>query len=174
MVVLQVGTAVAVVGLTLLVLLVVAVSSAVTVVAANERYVLTVLGETRGVLEPGLNVVPPFVSQTYRFEMGDRRLEFETEALSADEVPTVVRGTVTFAVTDPARAFAADGGHRRALAGDAREALRERVGERDHQELADAGRSLGLWLRDAVGDRAEKYGVEVRDVEVEGVERAAA
>ncbi|MEF8780367.1 MAG: SPFH domain-containing protein, partial [Haloferacaceae archaeon] len=49
--------------------------SAFEVVEAYERRPLTIFGEYRRVLEPGLHVIPPFVSRTYPFDMRTQTLD---------------------------------------------------------------------------------------------------
>ena len=52
-----------IVGLLALALAIATLVSAVEIVNAYEKRALTVFGEYRKLLEPGLNLVPPFVSQ---------------------------------------------------------------------------------------------------------------
>jgi len=93
----QAGGFLGVLGLVVLVLTVVSVYSAAVVVEDGRPEALFVLGELRAVLEPGLQFVPPFVSETYpvdpeteTVDLGDRRLDLPAqhrEALSAHVRP---------------------------------------------------------------------------------------
>lgn len=85
-----------VVGVVVLVLLVATLKSAVHVVREGRIEALLVFGQMQAVLEPGLNVVPPFVSTTYpidprtaRMDTGEETVavpaEFEEEIRSASE-----------------------------------------------------------------------------------------
>jgi len=49
--------------------------SAIEIVNAYEKRALTVFGEYRKLLEPGINFVPPFVSNTYAFDMRTQTLD---------------------------------------------------------------------------------------------------
>ncbi len=160
-----------IVGLALLVLVIVAVSNAVTVINADERAVLTVLGEQQRVLEPGMNIVPPFVSQVHRFTLSEQQIEVGAEALSADDIPTTVEATLTLTVEDPEQAFEAVQDYERALRDQCRDLLRERIGRVSHRELAGDRRSLALGLRDDLDGYANEWGIRVRSVEVTTVER---
>lgn len=53
------------IGVALLVVLVAVMASAITTVEEGDPRALLVSGEMRAVLEPGLHVVPPFVSTTH-------------------------------------------------------------------------------------------------------------
>lgn len=55
----------AIVGLLLFGLVVAALYSSVTIVEQGELKAVLVFGKMQGVLVPGLNFVPPFVSKTY-------------------------------------------------------------------------------------------------------------
>ncbi|MFW5939960.1 MAG: phosphoesterase, partial [Halolamina sp.] len=60
---LQIGSAIGgVVGLLFLLVVIAAVWQAVEIVDATEKKALTVFGEYRKLLEPGINFIPPFVS----------------------------------------------------------------------------------------------------------------
>ena len=73
------------VGLLALVVAGVTVASAVEIVEAYEKRALTVFGEYRKLLEPGLQLVPPFVSRTYRFDMRTRMIDVDPqEAITQD------------------------------------------------------------------------------------------
>ena len=52
-------------GVLALSLAAVTVNSAVEIVDAYEKRALTVFGEYRGLLDPGIHFIPPFVSRTY-------------------------------------------------------------------------------------------------------------
>lgn len=75
-----------VIAAVLLLLTVATFASAIEVVEAGQPHVLLVFGEPQAVLEPGLNVVPPFVSSTYpievesrTFDTGDSRVDLPDE-----------------------------------------------------------------------------------------------
>lgn len=59
------ASAITVVGAVLLLLVAVVAYRAVTVVPEGELRALVVFGEVVGIVEPGLNVVPPFAASTY-------------------------------------------------------------------------------------------------------------
>lgn len=83
-----------VVGVLWLVVLIATVYSSVTIVEEGDLVALLVLGEMCAVLEPGINVTPPFVSRTYpidattmTIDRGDERVdvpeEFEADVTAA-------------------------------------------------------------------------------------------
>jgi len=54
----------------------------VEIVDAYDRAALTVFGEYRKLLEPGLNIVPPFVSRIYTFDMRTQTLDVPSKKRS--------------------------------------------------------------------------------------------
>src|SRR6056297_1874477 len=78
----------ALVGLLALGAVVAVLASAVEIVDATEKRALTVFGEYRGLLEPGLNVVPPLVSRTHSFDVRTQTLDVPPqEAITEDNSP---------------------------------------------------------------------------------------
>ena len=86
------GTVFPLVALLLLVIAAVAVYQAVEIVNAYEKRALTVFGEYRRLLEPGISFIPPFVSQTYTFDMRTQTLDVpRQEAITRDNSPVTRR-----------------------------------------------------------------------------------
>lgn len=90
----MVASALLVTSVVVFVLVVAVLASAVEVVEAGQPRVLLVFGEAQAVLQPGLNVVPPFVSTTYpvdvesrTFDTGDRRVDLPDELAAEVEAP---------------------------------------------------------------------------------------
>lgn len=103
----------AIVGVVVLVFGLSAVYSSVRIVEEGETEALLVFGETKAVLHPGLNFVPPFVSKTYPIDprtmtmegggrRGDVPAEFETavrKVVDSDSDPTPAASTRQRAAT---------------------------------------------------------------------------
>ncbi|WP_269844129.1 SPFH domain-containing protein, partial [Halegenticoccus soli] len=100
------GFGVAAVGLLLLLLAIVVVYSMVEIVNAYEKRALTVFGEYRKLLEPGINFVPPFVSRTYPFDLRTQTLDVpRQEAITRDNSPVTADAVVYIRVMDAKKAF---------------------------------------------------------------------
>ncbi|WP_269844119.1 SPFH domain-containing protein, partial [Halegenticoccus soli] len=97
---------VAFVGLFALLLAAATVYSAVEIVNAYEKRALTVFGEYRKLLEPGINFVPPFVSRTYPFDLRTQTLDVpRQEAITRDNSPVTADAVVYIRVMDAKKAF---------------------------------------------------------------------
>ncbi|MFB6138187.1 MAG: SPFH domain-containing protein, partial [Halobacteriaceae archaeon] len=90
-----------VVALLLLVLAVVTVWKMVEIVDAYEKKALTVFGEYRRLLEPGISFIPPFVSRTYAFDMRTQTIDVpKQEAITRDNSPVTADAVVYIRVME--------------------------------------------------------------------------
>ncbi|MFB6175897.1 MAG: SPFH domain-containing protein, partial [Halobaculum sp.] len=95
------GLSVAVVGLLFLALAIITVWQSVVIVDAYEKKALTILGEYRGLLDPGISFVPPFVSATHTFDMRTQTLDVPAqEAITRDNSPVRADAVVYINVMD--------------------------------------------------------------------------
>ena len=75
--------------------------SAVEVVEAYEKEALTVFGEYRKLLDPGIHFIPPFVSRTYPFDMRTQTIDVpQQEAITRDNSPVTADAVVYIKVMD--------------------------------------------------------------------------
>ncbi|MFC6754151.1 SPFH domain-containing protein, partial [Halorubrum tibetense] len=87
---LQFGFGLVSVGLLFLMLVVITLWQSFVIVDAYEKKTLTVFGEYRKLLEPGINLIPPFVSRTYAFDMRTQTLDVpRQEAITRDNSPVM-------------------------------------------------------------------------------------
>ncbi|WP_135805725.1 SPFH domain-containing protein [Halorussus marinus] len=124
-----------------------------------ETRALTVLGEYRGLLEPGVHLVPPFVSGTRSFDMRAQSLDVAsaTEGASA---------TVSFTIEDAETAFLAADDYRASLEAAAREGFERAVGDRTPDQLRAERDRLADRLADELGEAADEWGVRIDGVEI--------
>ena len=100
------GTILPIVALLLLVVAAVAVYQAVEIVNAYEKRALTVFGEYRRLLEPGINFIQPFVARTYTFDMRTQTLDVpRQEAITRDNSPVTADAVVYIKVMDAKKAY---------------------------------------------------------------------
>ena len=87
------------VGVLAFFVLAVTLFSAVEIVDAYEKRALTVFGEYRSLLEPGLNLIPPFVSRTYAFDVRTRVIDVAPqEAITRDNSPVTADAVVYYRI----------------------------------------------------------------------------
>ena len=163
-----------VVGLVALAFAVVAVSSAVEIVEAYEKEALTVLGEYRRLLEPGIHLVPPFVSRTYPFDMRTQTIDVpQQEAITRDNSPVTADAVVYIRVMDAKRAFLEVEEYERAVSNLAQTTLRAVLGDMELDDTLSRRAMINARIREELDEPTDEWGIRVESVEVREVNPAA-
>ncbi|MDS0296043.1 SPFH domain-containing protein [Halogeometricum luteum] len=157
-------------GVLALVLVVATVFSAVELVNAYERTALTVFGEYRKLLEPGFNLVPPFVSKTYPFDMRTQTLNVPSqEAITEDNSPVTADAVVYIRVKDAKKAFLEVDDYRNAVSYLAQTSLRAVIGDMELDETLSRRDEINRRIYAQLNEPTNEWGVEVESVEVSEV-----
>jgi regulator of protease activity HflC (stomatin/prohibitin superfamily) len=155
------------VGLLFLFVVVAVIWQAVEVVPAYEKRVLTVFGEYRTLLEPGLNIVPPFVSRTYPFDMRTQTLDIpQIEAMTWNNSTVTADVVVEFTLVDPKQAFHEVKDHVRSLSTHTQSTLRAVVEEMKLDNVLTNRQEITAKIRTELDDSSDKWGVRIENVEV--------
>jgi regulator of protease activity HflC (stomatin/prohibitin superfamily) len=157
-------------GVALLLVAIAAVTSAVEIVEAYEKRALTVLGDYRELLEPGLHVVPPFVTRTYRFDMRTQTFDVpRQEAITADNSPVVADAVVYIKVMDAKRAFLEVENYKGAVSNLAQTTLRAAIGDMELDDTLSQRDRINEKIRRELEGPTDEWGVRVEAVEVREV-----
>ncbi|KAB1189123.1 MULTISPECIES: SPFH domain-containing protein [Haloferax] len=173
---LQVGLGLggAVAGLLVLVLAVVTVYQMVEIVDAYEKKALTVFGEYRRLLEPGINFIPPFVSRTYAFDMRTQTLDVpRQEAITRDNSPVTADAVVYIKVMDAKKAFLEVDDYKRAVSNLAQTTLRAVLGDMELDDTLNKRQEINARIRKELDEPTDEWGVRVESVEVREVNPSA-
>src|SRR6056297_3455901 len=164
------GTALLLVGALVLVLVVAALLSAIEIVDAYEKRALTVFGEYRRLLEPGISFVPPFVSRTYAFDMRTQTLDVpRQEAITRDNSPVTADAVVYIKVMDAKKAFLEVDDYKRAVSNLAQTTLRAVLGDMDLDDTLSKRSEINGRIRKELDEPTDEWGVRVESVEVREV-----
>lgn len=166
---LQTGMGGAVLGIALVmfVILVVALFSAIEIVDPDERKALFVFGEFRDVIEPGLNVVPPFVSRTKPIPKSLQTVEVVLEDVeTADGSTCSVLIRVDVRVVDARAAFTEVDNYRSAFTDVALSTTRSAVQSHEIAALRDPGQ-LERQIQDDLSAAVDDWGLVVPAIELE-------
>jgi regulator of protease activity HflC (stomatin/prohibitin superfamily) len=167
---LQVGGAAGIVGLVVLLLAIVTVLSAVEIVNAYEKRALTVFGEFRGLLEPGITFVPPFVSQTHVFDMRTQTIDVpKQEAITRDNSPVIANAVVYIRVMDAKKAYLEVEDYERATSNLAQTTLRAVLGDMELDDTLSKREEINERIRDELAEPTDEWGVRVESVEVQEI-----
>jgi regulator of protease activity HflC (stomatin/prohibitin superfamily) len=169
-VVLQTGATLLFVGVLLLFLAAITIYSSIEIVDATEKRALTVFGEYRKMLEPGINWVPPFVSQTHRFDMRTQTLDVpRQEAITRDNSPVTADAVVYIKVMNPKKAFLEVENYKRAVSNLAQTTLRAVLGDMELDDTLNKRQEINAKIRRELDEPTDEWGIRVESVEVREV-----
>ncbi|WP_049900776.1 SPFH domain-containing protein [Natrinema sp. J7-1] len=158
------------VGALVLVVVIVALLSAIEIVDAYEKRALTVFGEYRKLLEPGINFVPPFVSNTYAFDMRTQTLDVpRQEAITRDNSPVPADAVVYIKVMDAKKAFLQVDDYKRAVSNLAQTTLRAVLGDMELDDTLNKRQEINARIREELDEPTDEWGIRVESVEVREV-----
>lgn len=144
--------------------------SAVEIVDAYERKAHTVLGEYRKLLDPGFNIIPPFVSSTYAFDMRTQTIDVpQQEAITEDNSPVVADAVVYIKVMEPEKAFLEVDNYKRATSQLAQTTLRAVIGDMELDDTLNKRQRINARIQDELAGPTDDWGVRVESVEVREV-----
>jgi len=152
------------------ILIIVALASAVKIVQPTEKRTLTVLGQYRGLLEPGIHFVPPFVSSTVSFDMRTQTLDVPPqEAITRDNSPVVADAVVYIRVMDAGKAFLEVEDYKNAVENLAQTTLRAVIGDMELDDTLNKRQEINARIREELDEPTDEWGVRVESVEVREV-----
>ncbi len=159
-----------VVALLVLALAVITIWQSVEIVDATEKRALTVFGEYRKLLEPGINFVPPFVSATHRFDMRTQTLDVpRQEAITRDNSPVTADAVVYIKVMDAKKAFLEVEDYKRAVSNLAQTTLRAVLGDMELDDTLNKRQEINAKIRRELDEPTDEWGIRVESVEVREV-----
>ena len=166
----QISLGFSIIPLLVLVLAIITVYRSVEIVNAYERRVLTVFGEYRKLLEPGINFVPPFVSRTYPFDLRTQTLDIpHQEAITRDNSPVRADAIVYIRVMDAKRAFLEVEDYHQAVLNLAQTTLRAVLGDMELDETLSKRSDINARIRHQLDEPTDEWGIRVEAVEVREV-----
>ncbi|QCC50250.1 SPFH domain-containing protein [Halapricum salinum] len=158
------------VGVVLLAIAVAVVWQMVVITDATEKKALTVLGEYRKLLEPGIAFVPPFVSNTHTFDMRTQTLDVpRQEAITRDNSPVTADAVVYIKVMDAKKAFLQVDDYKRAVSNLAQTTLRAVLGDMELDDTLNKRQEINARIRKELDEPTDEWGVRVESVEVREV-----
>ncbi|MFW5929067.1 MAG: SPFH domain-containing protein [Halobacteriota archaeon] len=151
-------------------LIVLALWQSVEIVKAYEKRALTVFGEYRRLLEPGINLVPPFVNKTYTFDMRTQTIDVpRQEAITRDNSPVTCDAVVYMKVMDAKKAFLEVDNYVNAVSNLAQTTLRSVIGDMELDDTLNKRQQINAQIRQELDEATDAWGIRVESVEVREV-----
>ncbi|WP_459820388.1 SPFH domain-containing protein [Halorubrum luteum] len=158
------------IGLLFVLLVVITLWQSFEIVDAYEKKALTVFGEYRKLLEPGINVIPPFVSRTYPFDMRTQTLDVpRQEAITRDNSPVTADAVVYIKVMDAKKAFLEVDNYKKAVSNLAQTTLRAVLGDMELDDTLNKRQEINAKIRQELDEPTDEWGIRVESVEVREV-----
>jgi regulator of protease activity HflC (stomatin/prohibitin superfamily) len=159
-----------IVGLLVLGLAVVTVWSSIRIVDAYDKEAYTVFGKYRGLLEPGISFVPPFISETTRFDMRTQTMDVpRQEAITRDNSPVTADAVVYLRVMDAKKAFLEVDDYKTAVSNLAQTTLRAVIGDMELDDTLNKRQAINARIRRELDEPTDEWGIRVESVEVREV-----
>ncbi|SNR62989.1 SPFH domain-containing protein [Halorubrum vacuolatum] len=153
-----------------LLLVLVTIMSAVEIVDAYEREALTVFGEYRKLLDPGVHLIPPFVSRTYAFDMRTQTIDVPSQsAITRDNSPVTADAVVYIKVMDAKKAFLEVDNYKKAVSNLAQTTLRAVLGDMELDDTLSRREEINDRIHDELDEPTDEWGIRVEAVEVREV-----
>jgi regulator of protease activity HflC (stomatin/prohibitin superfamily) len=151
-------------------IVVVAVWQSVEIVNAYERRALTIFGRYSRLLEPGVSLVPPFVSRTYTFDMRTQTMDVpQQEAITRDNSPVSADAVVYLRVMDAKKAFLEVDDYKLAVSNLAQTTLRAVLGDMELDDTLSKRSMINARIRQELDEPTDEWGIRVESVEVREV-----
>ena len=163
-------TTVVVVVVVLVVAVAASLLSALRVVRAYERAVVTRFGRPVGERGPGLVVVMPLVDRVYRVNMRTVALEMHAQdVITEDNVSLSVRAVVYHRVTHASLSYIAVEGYEDAIDLYAQSTLRRVIGSHSLTDILSHSESISADIAAALESVASQWGITVSDIQLNDI-----
>lgn len=165
---LQVAGGAIFVGFIMVIVTIVTIISSIETIDETETKGVFVFGTFEAVLKPGLNFVPPFVSDVRPLPTDLQTVEVTIDDVeTADGTPCSVRAAVDVRVVDVEAAFTETDDYQSAFTDLARSLSRDVVRSHDFDRIRDDRRQLEETLQDDLAAAVEAWGLVVPAVELD-------
>ena len=164
------GSAVTIVAIILFLLAVVTAYKSIVIVRAYEKAAYTRFGKFQGVLGQGPNVILPFVTRIYRFDMRTQTLDVpRQEAITRDNSPVTADAVVYIKVMDAEKAFLEVENYKRAVQNLAQTTLRAVLGDMELDDTLNKRQQINHKIQIELDEPTDEWGIRVESVEVREV-----
>jgi regulator of protease activity HflC (stomatin/prohibitin superfamily) len=148
---------------------------AVVIIQPYEQGLKIVLGKYSGRLNPGLNLVPPLITNVMRMDLRTQVFDVpQQEVITKDNSPTRVDAIIYIKVVDPEKAFFQVTNYKLATVALAQTTLRSTIGDMELDEVLYNRAVINHQLRDTLDEATDPWGVKVEMVEIREVDPVGA
>ncbi len=147
------------------------VSMSIRIIRPFEKGLVERLGKYQRILDPGLNMIMPFVDTTIKVDMREVVLDVPPQmVITKDNVNVEVDAIIYAQVTDPVRSRYEIANYIVAATKLAQTNLRNVIGELDLDACLSSRDTVNTQLRDVLDEATDKWGVRVNRVEMQRID----
>lgn len=158
-------------GITILVIAIVILASAIKIFKEYERGVIFRLGRVVGAKGPGLFFIIPVIDKVVKVSLRTQTFDVKPqEIITKDNVPVKVNAVTYFRVVDPNKAIVEVENYRLATLQIAQTTLRGVLGQVELDELLTERDKINQKLQQIIDGQTDPWGIKVSIVEVKEVE----
>lgn len=160
-----------VVMLALFVFVAVTIAKGLRIVSQGEEWVIERLGKYQGTLQPGLNLIVPYIDRVaYKVITKDIILDVqEQEVITRDNAVILTNAVAFIKVTDPVKAVYGVTDFAEAIRNLIMTTLRSIIGEMDLDQALSSRDKIKVRLRESIADEAIDWGLTVKSVEIQDI-----
>lgn len=143
----------------------------VRIVPQGQEWIVQRLGKYHGTLEPGLNIIIPYLDDiAYKVITKDIILDVqEQEVITRDNAVILTNAIAFIKVTDPIKAVYGVTDFAEAIRNMIMTTLRSIVGEMDLDQALSSRDKIKVRLRESIADEAIDWGLTVKSVEIQDI-----
>ena len=157
--------------ITILVLIVLFLASAIRVLAEYERGVIFRLGRIIGAKGPGLIILIPVIDRMVKISLRLIALDVPPQdVITRDNVSVKVNAVIYFRVMDPVKAVVEVENYLYATSQLAQTTLRSVCGEAELDELLSEREKINMKLQDILDKHTDPWGIKVTTVEIKHID----
>ncbi len=150
---------------------VVAGRTAFWIVQPYEQGIYIKLGNYQKILNPGVNIVAPFISQVIKMDLRTQVLDVpRQEVITKDNSPTNVDAIIYIKIVDITKAFFEVTNYKAATINLAQTTLRSVIGDMELDEILYNRERINTHLRQVLDEATDGWGVRVEAVEIREVD----
>lgn len=153
------------------VVVVVLITMSVKVVPQQSAYVIERLGKFHEVLQPGINLIFPFIDKVaYKHSLKEQAIDIpEQICITKDNVQVTVDGVIFLQVTDAAKASYGISNYYFALSQLAQTTIRSEIGKIDLDKTFEERTNINKAVVSAIDEAAIAWGVKVLRYEIKNI-----
>lgn len=152
------------------VLLLSALISSFTIVRPYEKKALTVFGDYWRTLGPGINFVPPFVSNLHAYDMREQTINVpEQDVITKDNAPVTADAVIYTKIQNVERTFLEIEDHRRAVQNLSQTSLRAVIGNMNLDDTLNRRSELNTRIQEELAEPTDNWGISVERVEIKNI-----